>query len=160
MLDIKDKRVIIVGTGKSGIGSTVLLEKNGALPLVYDSSEKTDKAAVKEFISEKLGWETKSELYTGVFPKERTKDVELAILSPGVPADADFVLYMKEQGIHIWGEIELAYHFAKGRVLAITGTNGKTTTTSLVGQIMQDYFDSVYVVGNIGYPYTDARRQS
>ena len=84
MLDIKDKRVIIVGTGKSGIGSTVLLEKNGALPLVYDSSEKTDKAAVKEFISEKLGWETKSELYTGVFPKERTKDVELAILSPGV----------------------------------------------------------------------------
>ena len=71
MLDIKDKRVIIVGTGKSGIGSTVLLEKNGALPLVYDSSEKTDKAAVKEFISEKLGWETKSELYTGVFPKER-----------------------------------------------------------------------------------------
>ncbi len=159
MLDIKDKRVIIVGTGKSGIGSTVLLEKNGALPLVYDSSEKTDKAAVKEFISEKLGWETKSELYTGAFPKERTKDVDLAILSPGVPADADFVLYMKEQGIHIWGEIELAYHFAKGRVLAITGTNGKTTTTSLVGQIMQDYFDSVYVVGNIGYPYTDAAPQ-
>ena len=63
---------------------------------------------------------------------------------------------MKEQGIPVWGEIELAYHFAKGRVIAITGTNGKTTTTSLVGQIMQEYFPSVYIVGNIGNPYTDA----
>ncbi len=82
--------------------------------------------------------------------------MRLCVLSPGVPVDADFVVYMKEQGIHIWGEIELAYNFAKGSVLAITGTNGKTTTTSLVGQIMQEYFDSVYIVGNIGNPYTEA----
>ena len=53
-----------------------------------------------------------------------------------------------------WGEIELAYHFAKGRIIAITGTNGKTTTTSLVGEIMANYFDDVKVVGNIGIPYT------
>lgn len=83
-------------------------------------------------------------------------DVPLAVLSPGVPVDADFVVYMKAHNIHIWGEIELAYQFAKGSVIAITGTNGKTTTTSLVGQIMQEYFDSVYIVGNIGNPYTEA----
>jgi UDP-N-acetylmuramoylalanine--D-glutamate ligase len=70
--------------------------------------------------------------------------------------DADFVIYMKEQGIHIWGEVELAYNFSKGSVIAITGTNGKTTTTSLVGQIMHEYKDSVYIVGNIGNPYTEA----
>lgn len=156
MINIKDKKVIIVGTGKSGIGSAVLLEKNGALPIIYDSSEKAQEETVKASVREKLGHDTKAKLYTGTFPKEITEGVELAVLSPGVPADADFVLYMKEQGIHIWGEIELAYHFAKGRVLAITGTNGKTTTTSLVGQIMQEYFDSVYIVGNIGNPYTDA----
>lgn len=80
----------------------------------------------------------------------------LTVLSPGVPVDADFVVYMKEHGMHVWGEIELAYHFAKGSVIAITGTNGKTTTTSLVGQIMQAHYDSVYIVGNIGNPYTDA----
>jgi UDP-N-acetylmuramoylalanine--D-glutamate ligase len=63
---------------------------------------------------------------------------------------------MKEQGIHIWGEVELAYNFSKGSVIAITGTNGKTTTTSLVGQIMEEYKESVYIVGNIGNPYTEA----
>lgn len=156
MIDIRGKRVIVAGTGKSGIGSAVLLEKNGALPVIYDGNDKTDTAAVKAQIGEKLGRETKAVIHTGAFPKEITGGIELAVLSPGVPVDADFVVYMKEQGIHIWGEVELAYHFASGRVLAITGTNGKTTTTSLVGQIMQEYYDSVYIVGNIGNPYTDA----
>lgn len=156
MVNVRDKKVIVVGTGKSGIGSTVLLEKNGALPVIYDGNEKTDTEAVKASIRERLGRETAAVIYTGAFPEEITDGIELAVLSPGVPVDADFVVYMKEQGIHIWGEIELAYHFAKGRVLAITGTNGKTTTTSLVGQIMQEYYDSVYIVGNIGNPYTDA----
>jgi len=156
MIDIRDKRVIVVGTGKSGIGSAVLLEKNGALPILYDENGKTDIETVKGLIQEKLGHATRAVIYIGAFPKEITDGIELAVLSPGVPVDADFVLYMKAQAIHIWGEIELAYHFAKGRVLAITGTNGKTTTTSLVGQIMQEYYDSVYIVGNIGNPYTDA----
>jgi len=156
-LEIKNKKVIIVGTGKSGIGSAVLLEKNGALPLIYDSNEKADAAGIKQAVSDKLGTPTKARLYIGRFPKEIVQGVELAVLSPGVPVDVDFVRYMKQQGIHIWGEVELAYHFAKGRVLAITGTNGKTTTTSLVGQIMQEYFGSnVYIVGNIGNPYTEA----
>lgn len=156
MLDVKDKRVIIVGTGKSGIGSAVLLEKNGALPVIYDSNSGTDIAGVKTALENKLGFPTRAQFYVGTFPEEITKDAKLAVLSPGVPVDADFVLYMKEQGLHIWGEVELAYNFARGRVIAITGTNGKTTTTSLVGQIMQEYLDSVYIVGNIGNPYTEA----
>ena len=119
MIDINGKKVIVVGTGKSGIGSAILLEKNGAVPVIYDGNEKTDKDAVKVLIAEKLGYDTKAEIHTGTFPKGITEGTELAVLSPGVPVDADFVVYMKEQGIHIWGEIELAYHFAKGRVLAI-----------------------------------------
>jgi UDP-N-acetylmuramoylalanine--D-glutamate ligase len=156
MLDIKGQKVIIVGTGKSGIGSAELIEKNGGLPLIYDSNDKTDVGLVKANLSQKLGFDTKAEVFTGEFPKHITQGVNLAILSPGVPVDADFVIYMKEQGIHIWGEVELAYNFSKGSVIAITGTNGKTTTTSLVGQIMQEYKDSVYIVGNIGNPYTEA----
>ncbi len=156
MMRLKDKKVIVAGTGKSGIGSAALLEKNGALPVIYDGNEQTDKEAVKKLIGEKLGYDSKAQLYLGAFPKEIVSDAQLAVLSPGIPADADFVVYMKEQGIPIWGEVELAYRFAKGRVIAITGTNGKTTTTSLVGQIMQEYYSSVYIVGNIGNPYTDA----
>ncbi len=156
MKELKDRRVIVVGTGKSGIGSAVLLEKNGALPVLYDQNDKTDKEAVKAVLREKLGKETKAEVYTGDFPKALVENAVLTVLSPGVPVDADFVVYMKEHGMHVWGEIELAYHFAKGSVIAITGTNGKTTTTSLVGQIMQAHYDSVYIVGNIGIPYTDA----
>ena len=156
MKELKDRRVIVVGTGKSGIGSAVLLEKNGALPVLYDKNDKTDKEAVKAVLREKLGKETKAEVYTGDFPKALVENAVLTVLSPGVPVDADFVVYMKEHGMHVWGEIELAYHFAKGSVIAITGTNGKTTTTSLVGQIMQAHYDSVYIVGNIGNPYTDA----
>lgn len=156
MMEINGKKVIVVGTGKSGIGSAVLLEKNGAIPIIYDGNDKADIDAVKKELAEKLGFPTKAEFVTGEFVKEITNGVELCVLSPGVPVDADFVVYMKEQGVHIWGEVELAYNFARGTVLAITGTNGKTTTTSLVGQIMQEYSDSVYIVGNIGNPYTEA----
>ena len=155
-MEINGKKIIVVGTGKSGIGSAVLLEKNGAIPVIYDGNDKADIEAVKKELTEKLGFSTKAAFVTGAFVKEITNGVELCVLSPGVPVDADFVVYMKEQGIHIWGEVELAYNFAKGTVLAITGTNGKTTTTSLVGQIMQEYLDSVYIVGNIGNPYTEA----
>lgn len=156
MIEVKNKRVIVVGTGKSGIGSAVLLENNEAVPVLYDSNEKTGIESVKILMRECLKHDTKAEIYVGAFPKGITDGVELAVLSPGVPIDADFVIDMKAKGIHIWGEIELAYHYAKGSAIAITGTNGKTTTTSLVGQIMQEYYNDVYIVGNIGNPYTEA----
>ena len=77
-------------------------------------------------------------------------------MSPGVPTDLPVVLKMRDMGIPIWGEVELAYTYGKGDVLAITGTNGKTTTTALLGEIMKNYKESVFVVGNIGNPYTAA----
>ena len=82
------------------------------------------------------------------------KSLDLAVLSPGVPTDLPLVKSFYEQGLPVWGEVELAFRTGKGRVLAITGTNGKTTTTALLGKIMEDAEDSVFVVGNIGTPYT------
>lgn len=78
----------------------------------------------------------------------------MAVLSPGVPTDLPLVKEFYQRGIKVWGEVELAYQMGKGKVLAITGTNGKTTTTALLGKITGDYEKSVYVVGNIGTPYT------
>ena len=78
----------------------------------------------------------------------------MMVVSPGVPTDLPVVNRMRECGIPIIGEIELAYELGKGEVLAITGTNGKTTTTALLGEIMKRASDSAFVVGNIGNPYT------
>jgi UDP-N-acetylmuramoylalanine--D-glutamate ligase len=80
--------------------------------------------------------------------------VALAVLSPGIPTDIPMVEVLRAKQIPVWGEIELAYHFGKGRIVGITGTNGKTTTTALTGEIMANYFSDVKVVGNIGIPYT------
>ena len=93
--------------------------------------------------------------------KEALSDAELdgateVIMSPGVPVDTPLVERFKSRGLRISGEIELAYECSKGRLIAITGTNGKTTTTALTGAIVKDYFGRARVVGNIGDPYTDA----
>lgn len=152
MIDLTGKKVLVVGTGISGIGSAKLLEEQGALPILYDSNEKLTEEAVRE----KLGKDSHAQIILGTFPKKLAKSLSLVVLSPGVPTDLDYVLYFKEQKLPVWGEIELAYNYGKGRVIAITGTNGKTTTTSLVGQIMKEYHDNVYIVGNIGNPYTQA----
>lgn len=155
MIDLVGRKVLIIGAGKSGIGSACLLERNGAIPVIYDSNENAIEADIRSKLESALGKESNAEIITGVFKNEMTEGVALTVLSPGVPTDIDFVMYIKSKNIPVWGEIELAYNFAKGKVVAITGTNGKTTTTSLVGQIMQEYYESVYIVGNIGNPYTD-----
>lgn len=90
----------------------------------------------------------------GSLPEALKQSVELVVLSPGVPTDTEFVEDFRKRGVNIWGEIELAYEIGKGTVIGITGTNGKTTTTSLVGAIMAAHCKDVNVVGNIGNPYT------
>lgn len=94
------------------------------------------------------------EVVLGELPMEVLSNIDLMILSPGIAIDAPFVNAVRETGIPIWGEIELAYVVGKGKLAAITGTNGKTTTTALVGEILAAYYRDVDVVGNIGTPYT------
>ena len=149
-MELQGKRVLVFGTGKSGIGAADLLGAVGALPILYDGNEKTDKEAVLH----KTEGNYPLEIYTGTLPEEVQKQLELVVLSPGVPTDLPLVKNFYEQGLPVWGEVELAYRTGKGEVLAITGTNGKTTTTALLGKIMADARESVYVVGNIGTPYT------
>lgn len=150
-MELQGKKVLVVGSGKSGMGAVGLLAKAGAVPVLYDSNEKLD----PEEIRMKAGEIRNLEVYIGSVPEAEKEEIALVVISPGVPVDAPMLLEYRQRKIPIWGEIELAYTFAKGRVAAITGTNGKTTTTTLVGQIMEAYYSSVFVVGNIGNPYTD-----
>ena len=149
-MDLQGKKVLVVGSGISGVGATEVLSKVGACPILYDENEKL----VKEEVEAKLSASCKGEVIVGKLSEDVKNTIELVVLSPGVPTDTEFVNSFREKGIKIWGEIELAYVLGKGKVAAITGTNGKTTTTSLVGEIMAAYYNSVYVVGNIGNPYT------
>ena len=149
-MKVVDKKVLVFGSGISGIGAVHLLELEGADVVLYDGNDKLTEADVRA----KLDVGSKAEIVLGAFPEQLLEELDLVILSPGVPTDLPVVNQMREKGIQIIGEIELAYTYSKGDVLAITGTNGKTTTTTLLGEIMKNYQDKVYVVGNIGNPYT------
>lgn len=140
-----------MGAGKSGVSAVRLLLDVGASPILFDENEKLDRVGV---IQQLGGREI--EIVTKTLPEELIQSASLLLMSPGIPVDTPFVEQFHKARIPVWGEIELAYQYAKGDVIAITGTNGKTTTTALTGKIMEDYFGKAYVVGNIGNPYTAA----
>ena len=149
-MNLQGKKVLVVGSGISGIGAVEALNHAQAKPVLFDENEKL----TAEDIRAKLKAGLAADIVVGNLPGEIKRDVELVVLSPGVPVDTAFVEDFRKRGVTIWGEIELAYEIGKGTVVGITGTNGKTTTTSLVGAIMAAHCQDVDVVGNIGNPYT------
>ncbi|MCH5340245.1 MAG: UDP-N-acetylmuramoyl-L-alanine--D-glutamate ligase [Acetatifactor sp.] len=146
------EKCLVIGSGISGVGSVALLEHMGADVTLYDSDEKLTAALIQE----KLPTGSRTRCVAGELPEEVLRETRTVVLSPGVPIDIPLVNALREKGAGILGEIELGYQEEKGRVAAITGTNGKTTTTTLVGQIMEAHLgkEKVFVVGNIGNPYT------
>ena len=149
-MNVKEKRILVFGSGISGIGAAGLLEKRDAIVTLYDGNDKLDKEVLRARISD----DSKVEIILGEFPEELYDRLDMMVISPGVPTDLPVVNKIRDKGITIIGEIELAYALGKGEILAITGTNGKTTTTALLGEIMKNAVDSAFVVGNIGNPYT------
>ena len=149
-MNAEGKKILIIGTGKSGIAAAQLLLAKKAVPVLFDGNEKTDPQEVRRKLPEGSG----VKVLTGELPDEELEGISLAVFSPGVPVDTPFAERIRKRGIPVWGEVELGYAFLKGRLIAITGTNGKTTTTALTGQIMRDYYESVFIVGNIGDPIT------
>jgi UDP-N-acetylmuramoylalanine--D-glutamate ligase len=152
--ELKGKKVLVIGSGVSGVGSVNLLHKVGAKPVVLEENTK----ATEEDIRNKLHEEDReiTTIILGTITDEELEDIALVVPSPAVPLDAPTVMRIKEKNIPIWSEIELAYSFSKGKMVAITGTNGKTTTTTLVGEIMRSHFASSYVVGNIGISFAES----
>lgn len=149
---LKGQMCLVVGSGISGIGAVSLLEHFGAEIILYDSNDKITADELKG----KLPEGSNVICIAGELPAEVEEKIEVAVLSPGVPTDLPLVNRMRDRGVRILGEIELGYLAEKGKVVAITGTNGKTTTTTLVGEIMKAHYgeEKTFVVGNIGNPYT------
>lgn len=149
-MDLQGKCVVVVGSGVSGIGAVKLLNQVGAEAVLYDGNEKLEASEVEARLPEGV----KAKVVIGGSFDELVKGADLAVISPGVPVDSPVVIAFEEANIPVWGEIELAYNYEKGIVAAITGTNGKTTTTTLVGEIVKAWGRETYVVGNIGNSYT------
>ncbi len=122
-MELTKKCVLVFGPGISGIGAAHLLLAKGAEVILYDGNTEKDKdALLAEFPAG-----SQVRIVLGELPEAEMEQLDLVVMSPGVPCDLPVVLAMKEKGIHIWGEVESAYECGKGDVLAVTGTNGKTT---------------------------------
>lgn len=142
IMRLKEKEVLVVGLGKSGIAACGLLKQMGARVSLYDGNENLE--------APDLG----VPVYLGDYPADLFAAFDCAVFSPGVPTDIPLALFLEQNGVPVIGEIELAYLMERGHVVGITGTNGKTTTTTLVGEIIKAYNENTFVVGNIGNPYT------
>ncbi len=143
--NFKNTKVLVVGFGKSGIAATQALLKLGAVVSVQDSKSENeiDKNLMTFFVNRGV------EFYTGTIPLNM-RSFDMLVLSPGVNPELDFISEAVKSGIEVTGELEIAYRIGKGNYIAITGTNGKTTVTSLVGEIFKLSGRKTYVVGNIG----------
>ena len=155
-MDLKNRKALVFGSGKSGIAAAMLLEKKGAKPVIYDGNDRLNEEDIRNNLKNKGCVDAADvKIVLGEFPDELYDEIDMAVLSPGIPCDLPVVEKIREKKTEIIGEIELAYMTGKGKVLAITGTNGKTTSTTLLGEIMKAACKEVYVVGNIGNPYTE-----
>ena len=146
-MEIKGKKVLVVGLGKSGLAAALFLRRQGAQVTVSDvrsadALAKDIPALIEEGIAVEAGGH-------GLLTFRRQ---DLIVVSPGVPLDTPELIQVQKFGLPIIGELELAAHYLRGKVLAITGSNGKTTTTSLCGEILKAGQVPVQVGGNIGVP--------
>jgi len=150
LMNFDGKKVLVAGVAKSGVSAAVLLKKLGADVTVSDSKTEAQIGDDAEYLRK-----NNVALYLGKNPDDIVLKQDLVVLSPGIPCDLPFVLEAEKENIPVWSEIELGYRLSPCPIAAITGTNGKTTTTSLVGEIFAGFIKNAVVVGNIGVPFTE-----
>jgi UDP-N-acetylmuramoylalanine--D-glutamate ligase len=154
-MELKNKRVLVVGLGRSGVASAFFLQDHGAKVTVSDSkSEAQLQGEIAALLDRGISIET------GQHGERTFRDQDLIVVSPGVPSNQPQLQHARTLGIPVIGEVELAFRFLQGRVIAITGSNGKTTTTTLTGEILAKSGRKTLVGGNIGTPVISLVGQS
>ncbi|MBQ8734017.1 MAG: UDP-N-acetylmuramoyl-L-alanine--D-glutamate ligase [Anaerotignum sp.] len=149
-MEYNGKKALVCGMAKSGIAAAKLLKKLGAEVTLQDMKKREDIAA------DVLNLENEGiVLYTGANPDDIACEQDIIVLSPGIPCDLPFIAAAEAAGVSVISEVELAYGLTECPITAITGTNGKTTTTTLTGEIMKAVYGNTAVVGNIGIPYSE-----
>ena len=151
MRSYKNLKVTVVGLARSGMAAARLLKDSGALVSLTEKNNTP--------VLEKLAVQLKAEgigVELGFHSRSFVEGRDLIVISPGVQTDADPVKWARESGIEVISEIELAFSFCRALVIAITGTNGKTTTTTLIGEVIKASGAKVHVLGNIGTPFSSS----
>jgi UDP-N-acetylmuramoylalanine--D-glutamate ligase len=146
-MDYTGKKVMVIGMAKSGVASAQLLLEKGARVVLYDAKplEKFPLGMFDEFAG-------RAEFAFGEGAERAAAQADALVLSPGVPTNLPFITEAKAAGRQVIGEIELGFVFSQGEFVAITGTNGKTTTTALTGEVFKNAGFHTHVLGNIGLP--------
>ena len=145
------KRVLVLGMARSGVAVAQLLCRYGATPLLNDRKTESELGEALEPLRN-----LNCEWHLGEDAQTLLDRCDVLLISPGVPIDSPIVLKAKEKGLPVTGELEVASQLADGTLVALTGTNGKTTTVSLLGEIYRAAGKLAYVAGNIGYPLSAA----
>ncbi len=148
-MEIKNKKVTVIGAVRSGVGAAKLIKKVGGIPFVSDAGGEFKLAdSISKLKEQQIDFEIGNH-------SDKVFDCDLIVVSPGVPSDAEVVINAKAKGIKIISELELAASFCKGNIIAITGTNGKTTTTSLCEHVFNTCGHKTYAAGNIGTAFSE-----
>ena len=143
-MDLRNKKISIIGAARSGLGAAKLAAKIGAIPFISDSaSEQTLYNSIQVLSGEKINFETGKH-------SDKVYDCDLMIVSPGVPSNAEVITNALNKGIKVISEVEFASYFNKAKVIGITGTNGKTTATTLCGYLFNHCGVNTFTAGNIG----------
>ncbi|MGE5683429.1 MAG: UDP-N-acetylmuramoyl-L-alanine--D-glutamate ligase [Bacillota bacterium] len=149
MKDLTGKKISIIGAVRSGVGAAKLAKKLGGIPFVSDSG-------AREKIQKNLDiLEQEAIEYEAGGHSEKVFDCDFIITSPGVPSNSEVLLTAKQKGIKVISELEFASSFCKGKIISITGTNGKTTTTSLCAHVLNKCGLKTYPAGNIGIAFSE-----
>lgn len=148
-MEYNGKKALVCGMAKSGMAAAKLLKRLGAEVILQDM-KKREEVPTEALALEQAG----IRLYTGANPDDIACEQDVIVLSPGIPCDLPFIEAAEAAGIPVISEVELAYGMTPCPITAITGTNGKTTTTTLVGEIMKRVYPHTAVVGNIGISYS------
>jgi len=147
---VKNRKVGIIGMARSGLAAALLIVDQGGTPFLSDIGNENDLTDSLKILNEnniacEIGGHT-----------EKLLESDFVMLSPGVPSTIEIVQKIKKSGVPIFSEIELSSWFCSGKIIAITGSNGKTTTTTLIGHILKNAGLKAEVCGNIGRPFAEA----
>jgi UDP-N-acetylmuramoylalanine--D-glutamate ligase len=146
-IELRGRRVLVVGLARTGVATSIFCAAHGARVTATDSRTETEIGGAIAKLKD-----AGVTLELGSHREETFLEQDLIVPSPGVPADEAHLQAARAKGVTIWSEIELAYRFMKGRLIGITGSNGKTTTTSLVEHILKTAGMQTILAGNIGTP--------
>ena len=155
MFDLNGKKILVIGLARTGVATSLFCARHGAMVVAVDTRTESGLAEVVAKLRA-----ANISLQLGGYTEENLDGIDLVIPSPGVPADSDILKAARARNLPVWSEIELADRFLNGRLIGITGSNGKTTTTSLTEHVLKNSGFSTLLAGNIGTPLIDVVEQT